>query len=91
MDVNDADAEGNSALHWCLRMSWSSSSQQIKSLSLSPYMKFFVFSLTYDCLLVARIIWLLLKNGARVNQKDKLELTAFHIAAANGNAQALQV
>ncbi|XP_022741879.1 uncharacterized protein LOC111293397 [Durio zibethinus] len=67
MDVNDADAEGNSALHWSLRMSWSSSSQQIK------------------------IIWLLLKHGARVNQKDKLELTAFHIAAANGNTQALQV
>ncbi|XVF58264.1 hypothetical protein PTKIN_Ptkin07bG0050800 [Pterospermum kingtungense] len=67
MDVNDVDAEGNSALHWCLRMSWSSYSQQIK------------------------IILLLLKHGARVNQKDKLELTAFHIAAANGNAQALQV
>ncbi|XVE83794.1 hypothetical protein DITRI_Ditri16bG0115600 [Diplodiscus trichospermus] len=67
MDVNDADAEGNTALHWSLRMSWSSYSQQIK------------------------IIWLLLKHGARVNQKDKLELTAFHIAAANGNVQALQV
>ncbi|WRX20459.1 RNA recognition motif domain - like 10 [Theobroma cacao] len=67
MDVNDADAEGNTALHWSLRMSWSSSSQQIK------------------------IIWLLLKHGARVNQRNKLELTAFHTAAANGNTQALQV
>ncbi|TYG62680.1 hypothetical protein ES288_D07G251200v1 [Gossypium darwinii] len=67
MDVNDADSEGNSALHWSLRMSWGSSSQQLK------------------------ILWLLLKHGARVNQKDKLELTSFHIAAANGNTQALQV
>ncbi|KAK9012578.1 hypothetical protein V6N11_040623 [Hibiscus sabdariffa] len=67
IDVNEADSEGNSALHWSLRISWHSSVQQLK------------------------IIWLLLKQGARVNQKDKLELTAFHIAAANGNAQALQV
>ncbi|KAE8689279.1 Ankyrin repeat family protein, putative isoform 2 [Hibiscus syriacus] len=29
--------------------------------------------------------------STRVNQKDKLESTSFHIAAANGNAQALQV
>ncbi|XP_039014377.1 uncharacterized protein LOC120144371 [Hibiscus syriacus] len=67
IDVNDADSEGNSALHWSLRISWASSSQQLK------------------------IMWLLLRRGARVNQKDKLESTAFHIAAANGNAQALQV
>ncbi|GLU11097.1 hypothetical protein SLE2022_278660 [Rubroshorea leprosula] len=69
IDVNDADddAEGNSALHWSLRRSWGSSSQQIK------------------------ILCLLLNHGARVNQRNKLELTAFHIAACNGNSQALQI
>ncbi|KAJ4823929.1 hypothetical protein Tsubulata_009763 [Turnera subulata] len=36
------------------------------------------------------IMWLLVMNGARVNQKNKLGLTAIHIAAENGNSQALQ-
>ncbi|XP_012084849.2 uncharacterized protein LOC105644184 isoform X2 [Jatropha curcas] len=67
MDINDVDTEGNSALHWCLKASKGSCSQQIK------------------------IMWLLLKHGARVNQKNKLGLTAVHIAAANGNSQALKV
>lgn len=35
IDVNDADAEGNSALHWTLKLSRSLCPQQIKSLSLS--------------------------------------------------------
>lgn len=33
---------------------------------------------------------LLLKHGARVNQKNKLGLTAVHLAAASGNLQALE-
>lgn len=44
-----------------------------------------------DILMSSRIIWLLLKHGARVTQRNKLGLTAFHFAAANGNSQALQV
>lgn len=34
---------------------------------------------------------LLLKHGARVRQKDRLGLTAVHVAAANGNLEALKV
>ncbi|XP_062104895.1 uncharacterized protein LOC133816383 [Humulus lupulus] len=37
------------------------------------------------------ILSLLLKHGARVSQKNKLGLTAFHTAAGNGNSQALQI
>ncbi|KAJ0043709.1 hypothetical protein Pint_19235 [Pistacia integerrima] len=37
-----------------------------------------------------RIVGLLLKHGARVNQKNKLGLTAVHLAAASGNLQALE-
>ncbi|KAE8021669.1 hypothetical protein FH972_007540 [Carpinus fangiana] len=55
IDINDTDAEGNSALHWSLKA----------------------------------IAFLLLKHGARVSQKNKLGLTALHLAAANGNSQAL--
>lgn len=67
ININDTDAEGNSALHWSLKMSWGSLTDQMK------------------------IIWLLLKHGARVTQRNKLGLTAFHFAAANGNSQALQL
>ncbi|KAL2898586.1 Ankyrin repeat and SOCS box protein 3 [Bienertia sinuspersici] len=67
INVGDADAEGNSALHWCLKASKVSSPEHI------------------------RILCLLLKHGARVRQKDKLGLTAVHIAAANGNLEALKV
>ncbi|KAG7985394.1 hypothetical protein I3843_03G024000 [Carya illinoinensis] len=63
IDVNDTDAEGNSALHWSLK----APPQQIK------------------------IVWLLLQHGAQVSQKNKLGLTSLHLAAANGNLQALQV
>lgn len=35
IDVNDVDTEGNSALHWCLKTSKGSCSQQIKYLFLS--------------------------------------------------------
>lgn len=34
---------------------------------------------------------LLLKHGARVNQRNKLGLNPVHVAATNGNIQALQV
>ncbi|KAK9924950.1 hypothetical protein M0R45_033291 [Rubus argutus] len=65
-DVNDADAEGNCALHWILK--WSRlCPQQIK------------------------ILLLLLDHGARVSQRNKLGLTAFHIAASHGNLEALKV
>ncbi|KAL6623551.1 hypothetical protein ACP70R_033430 [Stipagrostis hirtigluma subsp. patula] len=64
VDVNEADSEGNTALHWCL--SGSSSTQE------------------------PRIVWLLLKNGARVFQGNKLGLTPVHSAAAKGNYKALQ-
>ncbi|XP_048229884.1 uncharacterized protein LOC8269478 [Ricinus communis] len=67
IDINDVDAEGNSALHWCLRTSKGSCSKQIK------------------------IMWLLLKHGAQVSQKNKLGLTAVHIASGNGNTQALKI
>ncbi|XP_038725145.1 uncharacterized protein LOC120016440 isoform X1 [Tripterygium wilfordii] len=67
IDINDADAEGNSALHWCLKSSKASCSPQKRNL------------------------WLLLKHGARVSQKNKLGLTALHIAAENGNTEALQI
>ncbi|CAK7355483.1 unnamed protein product [Dovyalis caffra] len=66
IDLNDVDADGHSALHWCLKAYKQSCPQQIK------------------------IMWLLLKHGARVNQKNKLGLTAVHIAASSGNSQALQ-
>ncbi|XP_050226511.1 uncharacterized protein LOC126676363 [Mercurialis annua] len=64
--INDVDADGNSALHWCLRTTKGMSMKQI------------------------RIMMLLLRNGAKVNQKNKLGLTAVHIAAGNGNMQALK-
>lgn len=41
--------------------------------------------------MLSRMLELLLKHGARVRQKDKLGLTAVHIAAANGNLEALKV
>ncbi|GMH15660.1 hypothetical protein Nepgr_017501 [Nepenthes gracilis] len=66
IDVNDADADGNTALHWCLKVLKGSSPEQL------------------------RILLLLLNHGARVSQKNKLGLTASHIAAANGNPQALE-
>lgn len=40
---------------------------------------------------IPRLLWLLLRNGARMSQKDKLGLTAVHIAASVGNPEALQV
>lgn len=40
---------------------------------------------------LCRIVWLLLKNGARVFQGNKLGLTPVHSAAAKGNYKALQV
>ncbi|KAJ6364960.1 hypothetical protein OIU76_029858 [Salix suchowensis] len=66
IDLNDVDADGHSALHWCLKAYKQSCPQQMK------------------------IMRLLLKHGARVNQKNRLGLTAVHIAASNGNSQALQ-
>ncbi|XP_065856722.1 uncharacterized protein [Euphorbia lathyris] len=44
-----------------------------------------------ECPQQIKIMSLLLKHGARVNHKNKLGLTAVHIAAGNGNAQALEV
>nr|XP_029120687.1 uncharacterized protein LOC105045648 isoform X3 [Elaeis guineensis] len=38
-----------------------------------------------------RIVWLLLKHGARVSHRNKLGLTPVHVAAAKGNYQALQI
>ncbi|XXG54571.1 hypothetical protein AAC387_Pa03g2416 [Persea americana] len=38
-----------------------------------------------------RLAWLLLRHGARVSQKNKLGLTPVHVAAGNGNFQALQI
>ncbi|XP_021673165.2 uncharacterized protein LOC110659514 isoform X2 [Hevea brasiliensis] len=43
-----------------------------------------------SCFQQIKIMWLLLKHGARVNQKNKLGLTAVHLAAANGNLHALK-
>ncbi|XP_040369777.1 uncharacterized protein LOC121051460 isoform X2 [Rosa chinensis] len=67
IDVNDADADGNSALHWILKLSRLLCPQQIK------------------------IVLLLIDHGARVSQRNRLGLTAFHIAAGNGNSEALEV
>ncbi|KAL9247717.1 hypothetical protein vseg_021119 [Gypsophila vaccaria] len=67
IDVNEIDAEGNSALHWCLKASKMANPEKI------------------------RILLLLLKHGARVRQKDKWGLTAVHIAAGNGNLEALEI
>ncbi|PRQ22072.1 putative nucleotide-binding alpha-beta plait domain, ankyrin repeat-containing [Rosa chinensis] len=67
IDVNDADADGNSALHWILASSILSHPQQIS------------------------IILLLLEHGALVRQRNKMGLTAFHIAAGNGNSKALEI
>lgn len=64
VDVNEADSEGNTALHWCLSGA--------------------------SCTKEPRIVWLLLKNGARVFQGNKLGLTPVHSAAAKGNYKALQ-
>ncbi|PRQ53668.1 putative ankyrin repeat-containing domain-containing protein [Rosa chinensis] len=38
-----------------------------------------------------RIVLLLLKHGALVSQRNNLGLTEFHIAASNGNSEALEV
>ena len=51
---------------------------------------YFQMSLT-SLLSLYRIVWLLLKNGARVFQGNKLGLTPVHSAAAKGNYKALQV
>ncbi|KAK9271739.1 hypothetical protein L1049_002102 [Liquidambar formosana] len=67
LDINEADTEGNTALHWSLKTSTVSGSNQ------------------------TRIICLLIKHGARVSQRNKLGLTALHIAAANGNLHLLQI
>ncbi|PRQ53762.1 putative transcription factor C3H family [Rosa chinensis] len=64
--VNDADADGNSALHWILGLS------------------------RLSCPLQIRIVLLLIEHGALVSQRNKLGLTAFHIAAGNGKAEALE-
>jgi ankyrin repeat protein len=40
---------------------------------------------------IPRILLLLIEHGARVSQRNKLGLTAFHIAAGNGNSEALEV
>ncbi|XP_004306153.1 PREDICTED: uncharacterized protein LOC101301323 [Fragaria vesca subsp. vesca] len=74
LDVNDADAEGNTALHWILKQPRLLCPQQITLYSFIP-----------------RILLLLLDHGARVSQKNRLGLTAFHIAAGNGNSEALEV
>ncbi|PQQ10078.1 uncharacterized protein Pyn_38626 [Prunus yedoensis var. nudiflora] len=44
----------------------------------------------FCCVLVPEFYRLLIKHGARVSQRNKLGLTAFHIAAGNGNSEALQ-
>ncbi|KAL5739040.1 hypothetical protein ACOSP7_027966 [Xanthoceras sorbifolium] len=67
INVNETDADENSALHCSLKSSMVPSQQQ------------------------NRIVYLLLKHGARVNQRNKLGWTALHIAAASGNANAIQV
>ncbi|XP_058111119.1 uncharacterized protein LOC131254130 [Magnolia sinica] len=67
LDVNDTDWDGNSALHWCLKMSSCSQESRL------------------------RIVWLLVSHGARVYHKNMLGLTPLHVAAANGNSQALQI
>jgi hypothetical protein len=51
-----------------------------------------LFKRIFNCLLsLYRIVWLLLKNGARVSQGNTLGLTPIHSAAAKGNYKALQV
>ncbi|XP_010661053.1 uncharacterized protein LOC100264593 isoform X2 [Vitis vinifera] len=67
IEVDDTDAEGNSALQCSLKTSMASVAKQI------------------------RIVWLLLKHGARVSHRNKLGLNAIHIAAANGNSEALHL
>ncbi|PON67324.1 Splicing factor-like protein [Trema orientale] len=67
IDINEVDAEGNSALHWSVKASRAPCPREIK------------------------ILLLLLKHGARVSQRNKLGLTAFHMAAGNDNSQALQI
>ncbi|CAL9248190.1 unnamed protein product, partial [Arabidopsis halleri] len=44
---------------------------------------------SYIC--VSRIMSLLIAHGARVNQRNKLGLSAVHFAAANGNLSALEI
>nr|XP_011457712.1 PREDICTED: uncharacterized protein LOC101313355 [Fragaria vesca subsp. vesca] len=66
IDVNEADAQGNTAVH-CI----------LKSRLLCPQQ--------------IRILWLLLEHGALPCQRNKLGETPFHIAAGNGNSEALQV
>lgn len=97
VDVNEVDSEGNTALHWCL--SGISRTQeprcllQNSTLLLTITFKLPVpFRMPLNHLLsLYRIVWLLLKNGARVFQGNKLGLTPVHSAAAKGNYKALQV
>ncbi|CAG7895473.1 unnamed protein product, partial [Brassica rapa] len=67
IDVNETDAEGNTALHCCLKGSSVPHKQQ------------------------TRIMNLLLVHGARITHKNKLGLSAVHLAAANGNLSALEI
>ena len=91
IDVNETDAEGNSALHWSLKV-WKASSPEQRRY----YARH--FSITQVCLrkmlticMFSRILWLLLNHGARVRQRNMLGLTAVHLAAGNGNLEALEV
>ncbi|XP_004288779.1 PREDICTED: uncharacterized protein LOC101313355 [Fragaria vesca subsp. vesca] len=74
IDVNEADAQGNTAVH-CILKSRLLCPQQIRTL--------YYFN--------PRILWLLLEHGALPCQRNKLGETPFHIAAGNGNSEALQV
>ncbi|EOA25460.1 hypothetical protein CARUB_v10018798mg [Capsella rubella] len=67
IDVNEIDAEGNTAIQCSLKGSSVPHKQQ------------------------TRIMQLLIAHGARVNQKNKLGLSAIHFAAANGNLSALEM
>ena len=93
VEVDETDAEGNSALHCSLKASMASVSKQIRSSSLlSPVsLHLFIFISNTDRTFISRVIWLLLEHGARVSHKNKLGLNAVHIAAANGNPEALHV
>ncbi|PKI37719.1 hypothetical protein CRG98_041897 [Punica granatum] len=90
-EINDADAEGNSALHWCVKTSKISSQQQMKYCS-SPLKSPYSYNcpMSDHCSLILRILHLLRKSGAQVSQKNKLGLTAVHLAAAQGNLEALE-
>lgn len=98
VDVNEVDSEGNTALHWCL--SGISRTQEPRCLFRKSTLLTITFKVTCSChfwmplnhlLFLYRIVWLLLKNGARVFQGNKLGLSPVHSAAAKGNYKALQV